>query len=149
MIVVECRNIVVGKDHMFCIDVTSSQCRGLWLCIYHSPNASDAEFLDRFENVEELLSLNKPMKITGDFNINIHDSNPVITYRARLKRFEYNTSMKQLVKSFTRVTATSKTIVDLVFSDTTNLIVNVYDDEIVADHKMILISKRQDRKNYI
>ena len=86
--------------------------------------------------------MSKPLTITGDFNINISNNNPVNTYKQRLKRFEHSHSLKQLIVDFTRITATSRTTVDLVFTNNVTLTATVSKNNIIADHKMLIISKK-------
>ena len=140
---------VDGYDHMLVFEVLSSCCRGVWVGIYHSPSASDTDFLSNFESaVEPLLSMCKPLTITGDFNINMHANNPVNTYKQRLKRFESSRSMKQLITDFTRITATSKTTVDLFFTNNHTLTAHTSENNVIADHKMIIVSKRIIYRDY-
>ena len=46
---------VPGYDHMIVVEVLSACCRGIWMGVYHSPGASDAEFLAELELAVELL----------------------------------------------------------------------------------------------
>ena len=118
MNVVKLANHVLGYNNILVIDVLSDYCRGVWVGVYHSPGSSDAEFLNEFELIiESLVSISKPLTIAGDFNINVHRSSQSNTYKQRLKRFEHSHSLKQLITDFTRITATSRTTVDLGFTN--------------------------------
>ena len=138
-----------GYDHMIVIEVISACCRGIWMGVYHSPGASDSDFLTDFEStVEPLVSMSKPLTITGDFNINVNQNNPVNTYKQRLKRFEYTHSLKQLIVDFTRITVASRTTVDLVFTNNVTLNAAVSINNSIADHKMLIISKKTVYRDY-
>ena len=50
--------------------------------------------------------------------------------------------MKQLIVDFTRITVTSRTTVDLVFTNNNTLTVAVSKNNVVVDHKMLIISKK-------
>lgn len=83
----------------------------------------------------------------GDFNINMRDNN-YNTYKQRLIRFQSMTSMKQIVNKYTRVTKNSKTMIDLFFTNVQTVKVEVSENDIIADHKVLLIKKDQLRRNY-
>lgn len=109
---------VIGYDNIMVFDINNGTCRGRWFAIYHSPNASDCDFLERFERLFEMYSqAGRRTYVTGDFNINMKDRNPSNTYKNRLTRFENSTTMKQLVKKYTRVTRRSKSLIDLFFTN--------------------------------
>lgn len=138
-----------GYDHIIVVDVESRVIRGIWVCVYHSPNSSHSDFLTKLDEIlEQYRNTNKQIHVTGDFNINVHNNNTSSTYKNRLKQIERHFSIKQLVKNFTRVTATSKTIVDLYFTDCQQMKVVVYDDDIIADHKMLLAFREKQYKDY-
>lgn len=142
-------NHIRGYDHILVVEVLSQCCRGTWAGVYHSPGASDSEFLTNFESaVEPLVSLSNPLTIAGDFNINVNNNNPVNTYKQRLRRFEYTHSLKQLITDFTRVTVASRTTVDLVFTNNNMLTAAVSKNNVVADHKLLIIYKRTVFRDY-
>lgn len=140
---------VLGYDNMLAVEVLSPHCRGNWVGVYHSPNASHAEFLDRLELfLDNLVVLSQPLCVTGDFNINMHANAPNATYSSRLNRMARELALKQLVKPYTRVTMTSRTTVDLLFTNNHLISVSVSDDDIIADHKMLIISKKNEIREY-
>ena len=147
--VVKLADHVQGYNNILIVDVLSNDCRGIWVGVYHSPGSSDAEFLNEFETViEPLVSQPKPVTVTGDFNINVHRSAQFNTYRQRLSRFEHSHSMKQLITDFTRVTAISRTTVDLVFTNNHMISAAVSNNNIIADHKMLIICKTTVHRDY-
>lgn len=139
----------VDYDNILVVDLLNSPYRGIWMGVYHSPNGSDSNFIEQFEvMLEEVSTLNRPIHSTGDFNINVHDNNLTVTYKQRLRNIERLFSIKQLVKTFTRVTATSRTIVDLMFTNNQSIKVSVTDVNCIADHRMLVICKKSNRKDY-
>lgn len=141
-------NDVNNYDHILVFHVYDGLCRGRWLAVYHSPNAPHNEFLDRLEEVHEQHTVpGQPTYTNGDFNINMRDNN-YNTYKQRLIRFQSMTSMKQIVNKYTRVTKNSKTMIDLFFTNVQTVKVEVSENDIIADHKVLLIKKDQLRRNY-
>lgn len=78
-------NIINDYDNFLFVDIINSPFRGIWGGIYHSPSCSDAVFIDNFENIlEDFSTVSRPISVTGDFNINVHENNLVRTYEHRL-----------------------------------------------------------------
>lgn len=150
LIVSVCNNLVFDNNNILVIKVLNSIMRGIWVNVYRSPSSSEAEFLSRLElTIDELSAMNLTINVTGDFNINVHRNNQCATYSNRLKRFESGYALKQLVKKFTRITASSRTIIDLYFTNDKSIKVDVTDENVVADHKMIVIYKERQKREYI
>lgn len=144
---VKIKDYVFDYNNILIINVMNGEWRGLWIIVYHSPNFSHSEFLNFLEEIiQEYLSLNNPIYITGDFNINMILSNTIRTYYDRLKRFERIFAVKQIVKSATRITSTSRSIIDLVFTNNQNVIVEVSDRNMIADHLTLFITKKEIKK---
>lgn len=143
------QNFVNGYDNVLVFDVENSPCRGEWIAVYHSPNSPHAAFIDHFVNIVEENYVNgKLCYICGDFNVNMHDNNPIQTNKLRLTRFAHDYSLKQCVKKSTRVTQVSSTIIDLFFTNDNLAKIEVDEDILVADHKAILMRKKSTKKNY-
>lgn len=88
---------------------------GLTLCnIYHSPNKSDGRFIQEITEECERIIDNGRIMIVGDFNIDVSKNNH---YTKRLLRNLSELGLKQYVLNPTRITKTSKTTIDLVFSN--------------------------------
>lgn len=98
-------------NYVLVIDVTNTNVRGRWFLIYHSPNTSQTEFLDKLEdvlNVNSDTSLN--MKMTGDFNINV-STEVNASYKQRLLSFANCYGMRQKVDQYTRVDRQSRSTI--------------------------------------
>ena len=96
------------------INVDDKNFKGILIVVYHSPNSSDAEFLDFMENACNDELLKKNVIIMGDFNIDVKLDNYV---QKRLLRNMYSVGLKQLVNDYTRIVKKSESIIDLVFSN--------------------------------
>lgn len=81
---------------------------------YHSPSASDGRFIDIItDECENILDMGH-IFLVGDFNIDFSKKNG---YTERLERNLLCLGLKQQVKTPTRITESSKTIIDLVFTN--------------------------------
>lgn len=89
--------------------------QGIIVCTtYHSPNKSDGQFIDAIINECESLIDKGHILIIGDFNI---DMGRISDYSRRLTKNTLCLGLKQYITEHTRVTETSKTIIDLVFTN--------------------------------
>ena len=105
------------------------------LCIYRSPSASKAEFLDVLDEISNEIQI-KNLIIIGDFNIDILKKEQ---YSERLITEMDNKGLQQLVRKPTRITQNSKTIIDLVFTNIPNIAANVLNSPKLSDHSIIEI----------
>ena len=106
--------------------------------IYHSPNSSHAEFIVYFEEIcEELLLNGEKFFIMGDINI---DFNVDTYYSNKLKTCLKDLGLYQMVKSSTRITETSDTLIDLVITNYKYIETNVLHAPRISDHSMANVS---------
>lgn len=104
--------------------------------LYHSPNASDAEFIDIIKELgEHLIEFNKVI-IVGDFNIDISKND---YYAKKLIDAMYSYGFSQYVLENTRITNKSNTLIDLVFSNF-NVTVKIKHTPKITDHSMLVIN---------
>lgn len=142
-------NKVFEHNNILIVDVIDSECRGIWIVVYHSPNYSHADFINELEiATDSIIHLQRNIYITGDFNINVHSNTNCEVYKQRLARFCNNYSFKQLVKKFTRITNSSKTIIDHFYTNDTNCSVEVSSNDCIADHKSLIMNKRKVVRRY-
>lgn len=131
-------NYVFEFNNVLVIDIFDTRVRGRWFLVYHSPNYSHAQFLNRFDEILETHSdTTMHMKAAGDFNINMND--PHFIYGKRLLGIASRHDMTQIVTDFTRIEGNSRTIIDLVFTSDASTCVKVDDDGQIADHKTLFI----------
>lgn len=84
--------------------------------------------------------------IAGDFNINW---NKETSYREHLKHIAEYLGIRQKVKSATRITKSSKTLIDLVFSNNNNIKVQVLNNLKFSDHQTLHIINDRSKKNSV
>ena len=82
------------------------------------------------------MDLSKEIILIGDFNVNWDDKKD----RQNLKRITDNFNLEQLVEKPTRITGTSQTRIDLIFSNKHNRI------ELLADHNIIFFTRKMNKK---
>lgn len=108
--------------------------------LYHSPNASDARFIQILDNwMENFVDQSKLNIIAGDFNINWKND----TDSNQLKRLVDFYNLKQTVKDCTRVTCNSRTLIDHVFSNFHTVVSTIDDNFKITDHETIFINLNQ------
>lgn len=139
---------VNGYDNILVIEIKNSIYKGTWIVVYHSPNASHSSFLQSFEDISQSYINNSVSTyIVGDFNINMHQSNTVTTYKERLRRITSAHYLNQKVKTPTYVRQYSKSIIDLVFIDKKNDVkVLVEENDMIADHKTVVMKKGKKKR---
>lgn len=105
------------------------------MLVYHSPNSSDATFVNYLEEscINNLLRDN--IIVMGDFNIDMKLNNHI---QGKLTKVMNSVGLKQLIKEATRIVSTSETIIDLVFSNM-DLEVKVYHEPKITDHSTVVI----------
>lgn len=108
------------------------------LNLYHSPNSSDGDFLDKIEQIMiEYTEKPGTLIITGDFNINLARET---TYSKRLNNLIQKNALYQIVKQFTRVTQNSSTIIDLIITNDKNLEHQIHHTPKITDHSILTIN---------
>lgn len=101
--------------------------------VYHSPSASDGDFIRFLEDVVDLLIVKGQCIMIGDFNIDLMTDS---FYAKKIGMEMANLGMMQYVNKPTRVTKDSKTLIDLVFANH-KLNCNVNDRRKIIDHSGI------------
>lgn len=112
--------------------------------IYRPPNFNPSSFLNQLdETVENLQTMFKGYEITlmGDLNIDYlkNDCRHVKT----LKNFEYNTGLTQTITSATRITSVHATLIDLCFSNISNILESGTLNYNLSDHLPIYLIKKK------
>lgn len=129
----------VYEKNLWCLSI-HCKCReinGIYTAIYHSPNSSDAEFVQYFTDMlENNFESNKLNVFIGDFNINM---NKRYTYSDKLSQVLDLYGLKQLINFPTRITDNSSTIIDLVISNDNSIKCKARSDWKISDHETIQI----------
>lgn len=126
---------IVANCWCVAVEVKDNMYKGVVAVVYHSPNASDGDFIRYLEDVVELLIGKGQCILIGDFNIDLMTNS---FYAKKIRREMANLGMLQYVDKPTRVTKDSKTLIDLVFANH-NLKCNVHDRPKITDHSWISI----------
>lgn len=130
------------------INVKCKVINGDFAIMYHSPCTKEVkydEFVDYFERwCDTSIKHNNNNLICGDFNIDLLKST---SHSERVKKVIQNMGMKQMVTNPTRVTSRSRTLIDYVISNMSNLNVKVLLDDKVSDHSTITFEVKNEVMN--
>ena len=138
------------NDNILIFFIDRSRCRGFWIAVYHSPNSNHMQFLDQLSYLyESYIPASANVYVSGDFNIDLKSTTLPRNLRDKLHAFENNNNLKQVVTKYTRVSQTSKTLIDHCYTNDRHISAKIVDDVSVADHKMIIIRKKDTTKNYL
>jgi len=94
------------------IEVKEKWYKGVIMVAYHSPSASDADFLGFLVDTVEDLIIKRECVVVGDFNIDLMVNS---FYAKKLQTTTNSMGTKQRVNKPTRITKQSRSIIDLVF----------------------------------
>ncbi|XP_049426565.1 uncharacterized protein LOC125885132 [Epinephelus fuscoguttatus] len=141
-----CREIVWSTAFNFdCVGVEitlSKEMSFSLICIYRQPTAK-VDFYDQLKLLLNSCDSNREKIIVGDFNINWDDKQS----RKNLKQIMDAHNLSQLVEKPTRVTNTSQTRIDLLFTNNRDRISKIHNILTgISDHNFILFSRKL-RKN--
>lgn len=132
--------VYVIDGNYWCKVIKVTYCGSNWLigCIYHSPSASHSVFLENFEHMcEDLFCCEMRSILIGDFNINYSCDE---FYSLKIKRLLGTYGITQNVKSNTRSTITSSTLIDYVLTNFENVVTTIHDEPIITDHSTISVN---------
>lgn len=104
--------------------------------VYRSQMCSENKFLNYLDNFVNNLNEQKSNVIVGDFNIDVSSDT---FYSGKLKTLINDWGMKQVVNEYTRITKTSKTVIDLIITNNFNIVCKVLNDDKISDHETITI----------
>ncbi len=124
-----------GVDHI-CIQV---QCRKLpsilICCIYRHPKASSTSFNFIEDTLRAMIMRKKVFFLLGDLNDNL------LLPNSKLSRIITTNKLTQLIETPTRVTTTSATLLDVIITNTPDIVSNSYAiPGVIADHDLIGVS---------
>lgn len=129
----------IDKNY-WCLSIKIVLNSSLWIigCLYHSPSASDAKFVEDFEDYLELMFDGKGRSVlVGDFNLNFVSEN---VYVNKFKNVMTRLGIDQIVNQYTRITNTSATLIDWVLTNSTHIFAKIHDCPKISDHLIISIN---------
>lgn len=126
-------NIVLSKEMNFIV-----------ICIYRKPS-TNVEFFDQLKLLLDFCCPNKEIILIGDFNINWDSKKE----RKNLKQITDLFNMVQLIDKPTRITNTSKTRIDLLFTNKTERILKTYHFLTgLSDHNAIFFTRKLTKAHF-
>ena len=132
------------------VEIFEPKSKSLLICsTYRPPSTSryiDKNFDEKFNNMLDFISSeNLETIMCGDFNINYKVPNDHIDLKNLISLHGFT----QLIKSFTRVTKKSKTLIDLFFTtDKSKIADSVLYENSVSDHSLIGVNRKINCKSY-
>lgn len=140
-------NINIERNWFLAVKITKGYEPGIFGLVYHSPNGNVGLFLKSFEEwCDNVIDMTKTNTIIGDFNINWSGNH---ANREKLLNLCNYLNIHQKVKSFTRITKSSKTLIDLVFSNNKNIKVQVLDNLKISDHQTLHIIDERLKNKFV
>lgn len=143
----QCHEVQWSCNELECIglNITLSPSMSFSLITLYRPPSSKNTFYEHFENMLKECNFNKEVIIIGDFNINWEDK----ASRKTLKQITDDFDLKQLINGPTRVTNSTRTQIDLIFSNRPKRIVKSFNMLTgLSDHNMILIARKLTNKRF-
>lgn len=132
------KNFEKTEDSKYWILCCTARYKNSKICIsaiYRSPSSQSSDFCEKFgEALEEICEQNCDIIITGDFNI---DWSRDGFYKQQIERLLSDNGMKQIVKSYTRVTENSKTLIDYVITNSKKTTVQNSVTSKISDHEIL------------
>lgn len=126
-------------NNIWCLVYEIKKCdlKGVYVLLYRSPSSSMSSFLNYYEILcNDFILPTKICLTVGDFNIDISKNT---TYSQLLCDIILSSGQKQIVDFYTRRTPTSKTIIDLVVTNSPKFKVCAINDKI-SDHETMQIN---------
>ncbi len=114
------------------------------MCVYRPPSANDIFFKQLTEILKECYH-NKEIILMGDFNLNWEDK----LKRKKLKTIADKYLLNQIIKGPTRITKSSKTQLDLIFTNKPERITKSYNLITgLSDHNLTLVARKLTKNRF-
>ena len=137
------RRLDLETNNISCIwlEITLGKSKPFLIGNMYRPPDSKVEFIDRFENfIDNVSNEGKEMILMGDFNKNLLNEHRDIEW----DNFVNSLGFDQLVCDPTRVTDTSSTLIDHIYTNSEENIANVHVCKIsISDHYAIFGNRKQ------
>ena len=128
------RRIDLETNKIACIwlEITVGKSKPFLIGNMYRPRDSKVEFIDRFEKfIDNVSGEGKGNILSGDFNKNLLNEHKDIEW----ENFATSLGLSQLICDPTRVTETSSTLIDHIYTNFDKNIANVHDCKIgISDH---------------
>ena len=143
---IQCNKMDLPCEDLECVGISiilSPEMSYNVIVLYRPPNAKDVFF----NNLSGVLKKcdGKEVVLMGDFNLNWLDK----TRRKKLKDITTKFQLTQMIEKPTRITKSSKTILDLIFTNRVDRIIKTYNLITgLSDHNLTLASRQLSKMRY-
>lgn len=119
------------------------KCGFVNIIVLYNPPKHNVTFYHNFDDLLKALNHRSENMVLGDFNINWLDKN----CKQKLKTVMSKHKLHQIIKEPTRIPKTSKTLIDLIFTNKPDRMSKTYNLLTgLSDHNMILIIRKLTKK---
>ena len=133
------------KIEYLCLNVCLSPRMHFRIMVLYNPPACDSSFYDNLDKLLKTIAHKSEVLIFGDFNIDWLDKSK----RRKLKTLMTKFDFIQTIKGATRITKSSRSQIDLIFSNREERITKSYNLLTgLSDHNMILTSRKLTKKRF-
>ena len=116
--------------------------------IYRPPDGNYRDFLQHITDmIKQIDRSHSETVLIGDFNIDFNNKKLVAS--SKLNTLETKFALKQIIKVNTRVTDTSSTCIDLLYTDIANIMESGVINYNISDHLPIYLVKKKPRNKII
>ena len=142
----QCTQIEAVGDVLECMGIKirlSPEMSFAVIVLYRPPSTNDL-FFNHFTDMLKKCDA-KEILLMGDFNINWFDKNG----RKKLKEITQKFNLTQMIDKATRITKTSQTLIDLVFTNKADRITKIYNLITgLSDHNLTLVARKLSKARY-
>ena len=129
-----------------CVEISLSSSMHFKIVILCNPPSFKDAFYDELSKLLKLVAHKSEVIVLGDFNIDWSNSGKRKKLKTLMTKFEFS----QLIKGATRISKSSRTQIDLVFSNKDDRILKSYNFLIgLSDHNMILVARKLSKKRLL
>ena len=113
------------------------------LIVLYRPPSSNISFYEKFRELLQQCDFNREVIVMGDFNVNWEDKSS----KKHLKQVTDSFNLSQIINGPTRITNSSCTQIDLIFSNMPDRIIKSYNLITgLSDHNLTLIARKVNGK---
>ena len=143
-----CKEIHVSNQNgleLICLDIPLSPQMSFVLIVIYRPPLSNIDFYEKLDNLLKQCNFQKEVIIMGDLNINWEDKQN----RKNLKRVMDGMDLTLLIHGPTKMTNSTSTHIDLVFSNRPERILKSFNMLTgLSDHNLIVVARKLNSKRF-
>ena len=141
----ERKSLIPDNVEAICLEIQKPNAKPIIISTWYRPPGSKSELLERFDLfLQNIDNENKETIITGDFNINLLPKENELSVAERFKELLNTFQLQQLINKPTRITETTKTLIDLIICKTNDLkiIESGVIDLGISDHSLVYVCRK-------